>query len=252
MKLHTVRGDLHIHTCLSPCGELEMTPTSIIGVCRERNIDLIAVCDHNSAENVIGVQEASKGSDVRVLGGVEVTTVEEVHVLGIFDDAEQALKLQEIIYSHLLPGENNEDLFGIQVVANAFDEVDHIVKKLLIGGTTIPLEDTVDAIHEQGGLAIASHVDRDKYGIPAQLGMIPDNLRVDALEVSISGDLHETHRHILGADRYPLIRASDAHRLREIGCACSVFSVAESSVAEIRKALNGIDGRKIVDGGLSV
>ena len=149
--LRAIRADLHVHTCLSPCGELEMTPTAIVHACLEKGIDIIAICDHNSAENVPGVKKAAEKTRLTVLPGMEVTTEEEVHVLAIFDQVEQSLSLQEEVYNHLLPGENDEDLFGLQVVANELDEVETILNKLLIGGTNLSLDTLVERIHGLGG-----------------------------------------------------------------------------------------------------
>lgn len=251
MMLRSFRADLHIHTCLSPCGELEMTPQAIVQACQARKIDMIAVCDHNSAENVRGVRKAAVGTDLAVLAGMEVTSEEEVHVLAIFDEGDLATALQEIVYAHLLPGENDEDLFGIQVVANARDEVDGIVKRLLIGGTTIPLEDLIDKVHDIGGLAIASHIDRESFSLVGQLGMIPDDLAVDALEVSPLGDVDDIKSRIAGAERFPLITSSDAHRLDEIGKGVTAFCLAEATVKELAMAFQNREGRKILRGEVS-
>ena len=243
MTLRRIRADLHIHTCLSPCGELEMTPTSIVLTSCEKGLDVIAICDHNTAENVIGVQRAAKRSDLTVMAGMEVATAEEVHILGIFDTAEQALTLQGKIYGHLLPGKNDEDLFGIQVIANEFDEVDGIEERMLIGGTTLPLEDVIDAIHAFGGLAIPSHIDRESYSLIGQLGIVPDDLNADALEISARGDVN-VMRAIPGTDRFSFITSSDAHRLNEIGQAYTDFYIEEVNINEMKKALNQEEERK--------
>jgi len=252
MMLRTFRVDLHVHTCLSPCGELEMTPSAIVRACGERGIDIIAICDHNSAENVKGVRRAAEETDLVVLAGMEVTTTEEVHVLSIFDNEEQVLKLQEEVYDCLLPGENDEELFGLQVVANERDEVDGVVKKLLIGGTTLSLNELVERIHDLGGLAIASHIDRESFSLVGQLGFIPEDLAVDALEVSQFGNVGETRDQIPGVDRFPLITSSDAHRLDEIGRVTMTLLFAKATVDEIRMSLKGVEGRRIIEGGISL
>lgn len=252
MMLRVIRAELHMHTCLSPCGELEMTPMAIVRTCLEKEIHCIAICDHNSAENVEGVTKAAEGTNLTVLPGMEVTSAEEVHVLAILDEKESALILQEEVYKHLLPGENDDDLFGMQVVANELDEVEKITHKLFIGATTISLDTLVDIIHGLRGLAIASHIDRESFSIVGQLGMIPDGLPLDALEVSPTGDVREIRDRCIGAERFPLITSSDAHRLNEIGKACTTFRLAEPTVMEIGKAFKNIEGRTIVDGGMSL
>ena len=244
--MNIYRTDLHVHTCLSPCGELEMTPKAIIQTCREKEIQVIGISDHNSAENIPGVRKAAQGMNITVLAGMEVTTSEEVHILAIFDNEKQAYQLQDVVYAHLLPGKNDEDLFGIQVVSNELDEVESVVDKLLIGGTTITLNDVIDTIHQFGGLAIASHIDRESYSLLGQLGMIPDGLKVDALEVSSRSTIDEIRQTVSGADDYPLITSSDSHHLDDIGQAITTFFLDKPTVVEIRMAFQNKEGRKII------
>ena len=112
--------DLHIHTCLSPCADLPMLPSGIIGHAKLRNLDGIGICDHNSAENVTAVMNAGKREGVTVFGGMEITSSEEVHVLSYFEDENALYEMQNIVYENL-PGENDENYFGEQLVADEFD-----------------------------------------------------------------------------------------------------------------------------------
>ncbi len=244
--LKTVCADLHVHTCLSPCGELEMTPTRIVRTCLEREIDVIAVCDHNTAENVRGVRKAAQGTALTVLAGMEVTTAEDVHILAIFNKEEAAILLQHDVYRHLLPGENEEDIFGIQVVADEHDVVQRIIPALLIGGTTITLETLIAQIHALGGLSIASHIDREAFSLAGQLGLIPDGLLLDALEVSLAGDPEDVRKNVMGADTLPIISSSDAHRVSEIGQRCTRFRLADPTVEELALAFAEQDSRTIL------
>ena len=114
--LRAFTADLHIHTCLSPCAELEMSPSAIVKTAAENGIDIIAITDHNSAENVVAAKKAAEDTDLTVLAGMEITTSEEAHILALFDDIESSIKLQDIVYEHLLPGENDEKRFGEQIV----------------------------------------------------------------------------------------------------------------------------------------
>jgi predicted metal-dependent phosphoesterase TrpH len=118
--LRTMKADLHIHTCLSPCGELEMSPKGIAEQAKIKEIDILGICDHNSSENVPALIKAAQKYEIVVLPGMEVTSQEEVHILALFDELESALELQEIIYAHL-HGENDEKAFGMQVVVNEDD-----------------------------------------------------------------------------------------------------------------------------------
>ncbi len=245
MSLCVFKADLHLHTCLSPCGELEMTPMKIVERCRREKLDTVAVSDHNSAKNVAGVSAAAGDEGPRILAGMEVSTAEEVHILALFDRAAEVLTLQDTVYNHLLPGRNDDELFGMQVVANENDEVEYFEYRLLIGGTTLTVEEVVGHIHALNGLAVASHVDRGSYSLISQLGFIPEGLALDALEVSPRGDLEEVKK-LPGAADFPLIRSSDAHRLDDIGRVWTEWTVAEMTTAEMRLALKNQEGRKVV------
>lgn len=244
MSVKKFDADLHIHTCLSPCGELEMTPNKVIQTCKEKGIDIIAICDHNSAENVPWVQKAAENNHIHVLPGMEITTSEEVHLLALFDNLDNVMHLQDFLYPHLLPGENDDDLFGIQVVANEKDEVEKIVHKLLIGGTGISLKQAIEKIHSLHGLAVPAHIDRESFSVLAQLGFIPDDLDADALEVSFRGKIDEILP-IPGVRRFPILRSSDAHQLSAIGRITSSIFIESVSVDELKKAFMRQSGRFI-------
>ena len=199
-----IRADLHIHTCLSPCADLMMSPRKITAEALQRQVGLIAVTDHNSTRNVEAVMQASAGTPLVVLPGMEVCTAEEVHVLAIFDNLASALALQSLVDDHL-EGRNNPDVFGLQVVANRDDEVEGFEERLLIGATTLPLENVVEAIHENGGLAVAAHIDRESFSVIGQLGFIPPGIDFDALEVSRNTGDEEANRRfgfLLNAFKY--------------------------------------------------
>jgi PHP family Zn ribbon phosphoesterase len=242
--LKTFRADLHVHTCLSPCAELDMSPRAIVRQARERDIDILGICDHNSAENVPALRDAGQPLRISVLAGMEITSQEEVHVLGLFDDIESAMALQAIVYAHL-EGENDPEAFGLQVVVNPDGEVLRFNPRLLIGASSLPLDRVVALVHEFDGLAIASHVDREGFSLIGQLGFVPDNLPIDALEFSPAMS-REAALDRFGPRR-PLVSASDAHRLDEVGRASTSFWMADGTVQEIRKALSENDGRRILN-----
>lgn len=244
--LQCYRADLHIHTCLSPCADLTMSPKRIVEKAEEMKLDIIAVCDHNAAENVMATINAAKGKNLTVLAGMEVTSSEEVHVIALFDTAEAVFVLQELVYKTLLPGENNEELFGQQIIANEFDEVEGYNNRLLIGATTLPLSQIVKHIHMNDGLVIASHIDRETYSIIGQLGFVPKDLNIDALEVSPHTTPDQVKIDIPETDQYPLITSSDAHLLKDIGIVTTSFLLAQPSLSEIKMAFSQRDGRKIV------
>jgi PHP family Zn ribbon phosphoesterase len=241
--LRPFKADLHIHTCLSPCTELDMSPKGILTSAKNKEIDIIGICDHNSSENSLAVMNASKQMNICILPGMEVTSQEEVHVLALFDDIEDTLKLQEYVYKNL-PGKNDEEVFGMQVIVNEKEEALGLNDKLLIGATTIPLDEVIRMIHSFNGIAIASHIDRDSFSIISQLGFIPENLELDAMEVSPNitfEDAKEKFKNI-----YPITCSSDAHYPDDIGKSYTTFLLEDGTVAEIKKALKNEEGRKLI------
>jgi len=239
--------DLHIHTCLSPCAELDMYPRAIVRKVREEKLDIIGICDHNSSENVASVQRAACGHPLMVLPGMEVSSREEVHTLALFDNISRLQQFQSVIYDHL-PGENNEDVFGCQAIVNEKDEVEGFNQRLLIGATSLSLQEIIDHIHRLGGLAIASHIDRESFSVISQLGFIDPAFAFDALEVTPRMGLPKARATFPELSGYPFITSSDAHFLRDIGTAFTELWMEAGSFQELGKALRNEEGRQIISG----
>jgi len=242
MKEYT--ADLHIHTCLSPCADIEMSPLAIVNKASENGLDIIAITDHNSAENVVAAQNASKKKDITVLAGMEITSSEETHILAFFDDVVSVLKLQDIIYSNLLPGENDNKRFGEQVVVNEKDEILGFNKKLLIGATLMSSGKIVDTIHSLGGLSVASHIDKEVFSIISQLGFIPKDIGFDALEISPNTDRKKAEESFQPYKSFTWISSSDAHYLNDICRRRTNFLMEKPTTAEMALTFKNKDGRK--------
>ncbi len=240
--------DTHVHTCLSPCAELDIHPAALANAAVRAGLDAVAVCDHNSAENVPAARRAGAAAGIAVIPGMEITSAEEVHILGLMPDVESALALQSRIY-RALPGRNDERIFGMQVVANENREVLGFNEHLLSGATTLSLEQVVAAIHEARGLAVAAHVDREGFGLLGHLGMIPEGLALDALELSRRTSLPEGRSSFAAGANFPLLCASDAHTPGDVGAAVSYLWLEEPTLEEIRLALAGLRGRCVLGGG---
>ncbi len=243
--LTTFRADLHLHTRLSPCGEDEMTPSAIVKEARKKGLQAVAICDHNSTKNVSAVRQAGQREGVHVIGGIEICSEEEVHVLGLFD-REDALQDMQGLIDEKLTGENNPELFGEQYLCDEYDAVIGRETKLLIGATTMSVEEVVESIHRLGGLAIPSHVDRESFSILSQLGFVPERLPIDAVEVSPLQSISQAKDRFPQIRNYPAVRSSDAHRLEEIGAGWTEFTGASASVKELRKAFLREDGRELM------
>ena len=240
LQMKMYKADLHVHTCLSPCAELEMSPKNIVRTAKETGIDIVGICDHNSCENVPGAKRSAEKEGLHVLGGMEITSSEEVHILALFDDEDKLFSMQKIVYDNL-HGLNDEKRFGEQVVVNEDDEVIDFNARLLIGATELSVDNIVNTIHELNGLAIASHIDRESFSIIGQLGFIPQGLQLDAVEVSAK-DKVEDFKDI----SFPIITSSDAHKLDDIGSTFTHFFMEEVNLEEMKKSLLGQDGRKVI------
>lgn len=243
--LREFKADLHIHSCLSPCGDWEMSPRNIIRESLERRLDLIAICDHNTCENAGAVIREGRRRGLSVLPGLEICSREEVHILAIFGDLDNALAMQEWVYSGLT-GQNQPEVFGYQIVSNEDSEVLGENPRLLIGATAFGLGDIVRRTHALNGLSLSAHVDRPANGIINQLGFIPPDLLIDGVEVSYRVVLSKARETLPIIATLPCLTSSDAHFLKDIGRAHTVLSMAAPTVEEIGLALRGQRARRIV------
>jgi PHP family Zn ribbon phosphoesterase len=237
-------ADLHVHTVLSPCAEVEMIPPLIIRRARELGLGLIAITDHNSAENVAAVIEAAEGSGVAVLPGMEVQTREEVHLLTLFDTVEQALAWQAEVYAHLPGLKNDADHFGAQFVVDATGEYVRTNEWLLLTSTDLSLEAVVAGVQALSGLVIPAHVDRPAFSLIANLGFIPPDLDLPAVEIFRLSQEVEVRQRFPQLRRYTFICDGDAHRLSEMSSR-TMLKVAAPTVAELTLALRGEEGRRV-------
>jgi hypothetical protein len=236
-------ADLHVHTALSPCADGTMTPPAIVERALAEGLGMIAVCDHNSARNAAAVQEAAGGL-LAVLAGMEVTTVEECHVVGLFPDAAAAEAAGAEVGGTLLPaGDGYEAFFGEQQVLDAHGAEVGREALALATATTLDVNAAVRLVHRHGGLAVAAHIDRRSFGVIGQLGFFPADAAFDAVEVSRHvGVTREAETPFL-EHGLPLVRSSDAHYLADIGAARTAVHCERPGFAELGLALAGRDGR---------
>jgi 3',5'-nucleoside bisphosphate phosphatase len=212
----TIYADLHLHTVLSPCAEVEMIPPLIVRRALELGLNLLAVTDHNAAANCAGVMAAAEGTGLVVLPGMEVQTAEEVHMLCLFETLEQALTWQGVVFDHLPDLPNNEDHFGGQYVVDREGDYIRTESRLLATSTDLSVEEAARRVTALGGLPIPAHINRDMFSLIANLGFVPPDLAVPALEIFRLTEpeaLLSQHPEIA---RYPLVRDSDAHQLSDM------------------------------------
>ncbi|TYB89338.1 MAG: PHP domain-containing protein [Kosmotoga sp.] len=236
------RADLHIHSVLSPCGSLEMSPANIVREAKNKKLDIIAITDHNSTKNSKALLDLLD-NDITFFYGMELQTVSETHILALFDTYDYASEFNSYIYGKLPDIRNKPEYFGDQVVVDKDENILEMEKKLLAQSVNIDIEEAVKKIHRLKGLAIPSHINRDMYGIISQLGFLPENIDFDALEIDERSKFEEVKTQY--KNKYPIIKNSDAHYLEDIGTYYTKFYIEAPTVSEIKKARKGIEGRKI-------
>lgn len=246
--LRTYRADLHIHTALSPCAADEMTPPAIVEAAAEAGLQIIAISDHNTAGNVAAVLMAAvtAGKGLTVLPGMEVTSAEEAHVLGVFPDlqaAEGAASELRALLPHAGPG--YQARFGEQTLLTSQGRPAGTEDFALASATTLDLASTVELIHRSGGLAIAAHVDRKIFSVYSQLGFFPQEAGFDAVEVSRHVPTDSARLEEYSALGLPLVGCSDAHYLGEIGTGTTELRLAGPEFSEIVLAFAGEQGRSV-------
>jgi len=233
------RADLHIHTLLSPCGSLEMSPREIIARAKGRGLDMIAVADHNSTYHCELTVTLGIEAGITVLRAAEVTSAEDVHSLVILPDEASVISFQDWLDLHCTHMPHNPDIFGDQVVIDRDENIIREINYFLPAALNATIDEVEEAAHRHGGLFIPAHIDRPAMGIIGQLGFIPDDLFVDAVEVvGMAGDL-----------LYPVIRNSDAHMPEHIGRRFTDYMLENPSFSELAKALRSEGGRHIIQHG---
>lgn len=236
--MKSLLADLHVHTVLSPCAEVEMIPPLIVQRALELGLGLIAVTDHNAAANCAAVIAAAAGTPLVVLPGMEVQTAEEVHVLCLFDTVEQALTWQGIVFDHLPNLPNAEELLGAQFVVDAAGDYIRTEARLLLTSTDLTLDSVIHRVAALGGLAIPAHINRPTFSLLANLGFVPPGLAVPALEIFRLTEPASLVAAQPELAAWPLIRGGDAHRLSEVSRAVR-FTVDAPVVAGLGRAFAG-------------
>ncbi|MBM7622687.1 PHP domain-containing protein [Sporohalobacter salinus] len=237
-------ADLHIHTVLSPCGDLLMTPQNIIHAAEEKEIDILAITDHNSAGNLEVALELAEDSDVNIIPGIEIETKEEIHLIALFPSLEEVLSFQKMIYSHLPSIDNDEELFGPQLITDNEDQFVGRLEQLLLVSIDLSLERAISEARSREGIIFPAHVGKKEYSILSNLGFIPDEINFSVLELSKNSSKAELYDKFPTIKSYPLIKSSDAHYISDISPHIK-FDLKAPILSEINLAFKGKKGRKV-------
>jgi PHP family Zn ribbon phosphoesterase len=236
--MQKVRADLHIHTVLSPCADVEMSPANIVAKVKEANLQIIGITDHNSTRNAKLVKRLGEKEGIFVLCGAEVTTKEEVHCLAFFEHDYQLDEFQKYLDTYITKIPNPNGHFGYQPVVDENENIIELIPYYLTSALKKGITEIQNYVYALDGIFIPAHVNRSMNGLFSHLGMIPRNLKFDAM--GIAGKTTENHvrKHYVLEDKISLLYNSDAHFLSQIGTSFSVFTIEKINFQEIKMALN--------------
>ena len=222
--------DLHIHTCLSPCGDNEMTPHNIVTLAELIGCEILAVTDHNSCKNAAAVMETARDTDLLVIPGMELCVSEEAHVICLFETIDGALEFDKYVTSRMPSIVNRAEVFGEQRICSSTDEVIGVHENMLLLAADISVNDTADIAAQYGGCVFPAHIDRSSYSVVASLGAIPPEAKFTAAELSSgcnASDYISMHPELSGMQ---ILRNSDAHYLEVFAGEKHDIDLSEKSV----------------------
>lgn len=239
-------ADLHIHTVLSPCGDLGMSPSKITAQARNKKLDIIGITDHNSMLQYPVVKSLCEKAGIVAICGVEINTREEVHCLAYFDHPENIADFQNYLEKHILRIPNKPEKFGYQVVVDAEEMITTEIEYLLTASLDSSIDEVSDEVHRLGGIVIPAHVDRPSFSIISQLGFISAGFPADALEISPNTDENVFRLKYPELSKYSLVRNSDAHYPGQVGSSPTLFFLEKPSLKEIKLALSKTGNRHVI------
>jgi hypothetical protein len=244
--MKSFKADLHIHTVLSPCGSLEMSPKIIVDHALNAGLDIIGITDHNSTKQSAIIRDYARDKGLHVICGAEVNTAEEVHCLALFEKDEELNLFQKFLDIKLKDIKNNPGIFGYQVYVDVNEKILGTEERLLISSLDADIYEVEEKVHSLNGLFIPAHIFRPYNGIINQLGFIPSNLMTDALEVTSLNDDRLFNQSFTTSCKCPFIKSSDAHIPRMIGKSFTIFEMESVSFGEIKMALTNENGRRVI------
>ncbi len=231
--------DLHIHSCLSPCGDNDMTPGNILGMAVVKGLEVVTISDHNAAGNLPAAQKIADAYGLLLVPAIEITTMEEVHMLGYFPDVDTAVEFGRMLKEHLPKKKNKPAFFGEQLLMNEDDEVIGTEDALLIGATDFPLEQCAEKVRSFGGVPVPAHINRGSNGVLINLGFLPEQPCFTTVEVwrHLPCPMEpRENRHVL--------HSSDAHYLGDIQEPESRLRLKEKTVSAVLEWMRSQQGAK--------
>ena len=236
--------DLHLHSCLSPCGDRNMSPHDIVNMAKLLGLDIIALTDHNTCLNCPAAVKAGQSAGIAVVPGMELCTCEEVHVVCLFPDINASGAFSDYIFSTLPEVRNRPDIFGEQLI---MDEQDNVVGEhelLLTTASSVSVSNVAQLVRSFGGACFPAHIDRTSYSVISNLGMLTPDMGFTAVELTENADIDEWKQ------KYPIIKNagifidSDAHYLENMKEAKHTVELRECSAAAVVEHINSLEPMK--------
>lgn len=232
--------DLHLHSCLSPCGDEDMTPGNIAGMAVVNGLDMVALTDHNTCKNCPAFLKIANDYGLLALPGMELTTQEEVHVLCLFAKLANAMDFDAYVEERMIPFPNNEEIFGRQIIRDEQDEICGSLPNLLINATSIGFDDVYDAVTQFHGIMIPAHLDKTTTSLLSNLGFVPDSSRFTCFELKNLANLHQVREDHPYLRQCNVISSSDAHYLEHMRDPGYSLMIEDRTPEAVLAALNEV------------
>ncbi|MBQ7044025.1 MAG: PHP domain-containing protein [Clostridia bacterium] len=226
MKLYY---DFHTHSCLSPCGDKDMTPYNLVNMSKLLGLDIIALTDHNTCKNCESAIKVGNSIGLTVIPGMELCTSEEVHVVCLFSDCESAMSFSDYIHTTMPPVQNRPDIFGDQLVMDECDNVIGTEEILLTLASSVSISNVCELVESYGGVCYPAHIDRSSYSVLSNLGMITEDMGFRAVEMTADADREMLIKNHPILDGAKVFVDSDAHYLENLKDAQNIIDLSENS-----------------------
>lgn len=232
-------SDLHMHSCLSPCGDADMTPNNLVNMSALNGLEVIALTDHNTCKNCPAAAKVAENTGILLIPGMELCTSEEAHVVCLFQTVEGAMEFDAFVEKHIPIIPNRPEVFGEQLILNELDEEIGKTEALLITATDISVDDVVELTARYGGAAFPAHIDKSSYSVISSLGIFPDHAGFCVAELSPKADEAYIRTLSPALAKMPFVRNSDAHYLENISEADFQIELPELSAEALIYFLTG-------------
>lgn len=219
--------DLHIHSCLSPCADNDMTPSNIAGMATIAGVQIVALTDHNTVKNCPAFFKAAKKQGIIPVAGMELTTSEDIHVVCLFERLEEAMEFGCEIEKHRILIKNRTDIFGDQLIVDEDDNVIGTDEYLLSNATDISYDVVPEIVSRFNGVCYPAHIDRQTNGVIYTLGTLPHKPHFNCVEFHDKEKYEEISKEHSAVIGKLSIVSSDAHFLWDIRDADAYFMLED-------------------------